>query len=129
MSTRCNLIIKSGYRDNSRFILYHHHDGYPEGVGVQLKKVISKYQDWQIKQHGLNIATGLIKDNVGLNDKEREPALRLAGDIEYLYVLNCKSRTLRCFKVDYEDCGEKDIIKRSRIVDIPEWDGGKTIYE
>lgn len=33
MSTRCNIIIKD--RGDRRIYLYHHHDGYPEGVGSE----------------------------------------------------------------------------------------------
>lgn len=133
MSTRCCLIIKSGYSDNSRIVLYHHHDGYPEGVGVQLKKVLSGYKDWQIREHALRfLPNELVKNEAGLNDNEWEITTEVHGDIDYLYVLNCKARTLRCYRRFYDDIDTslKLLLKRDRIVEIPEWkEGSKTMYE
>lgn len=40
MSTRCNIYIHD-CRNNSSLWIYHHHDGYPEGVGKQLKDFLS----------------------------------------------------------------------------------------
>ena len=95
MSTRCNIIIKD-YHD--RIILYHHHDGYPEGVGSDLKKYLATFQDWQIRQHGRwKIANDLVKNNAQLDDDEYEITPRLHGDIDYCYVINCVSGTLRCY--------------------------------
>ena len=63
MSTRCNIIIKDR-RD--KIILYHHHDGYPSGVGSDLKKYLATFQDWQIRQHGRwKIANDLVKNKLG----------------------------------------------------------------
>ena len=134
MSTRCNLIIKSGYSDNSRIVLYHHHDGYPEGVGVQLKKVLAGYKDWQIQQYGdTSIPNKLVKNTAGLNDNEWEITSGVHGDIDYLYVLNCKARTLRCYRRysgEGFDVSLKSLLNRERLVEIPEWEeGSKTMYE
>ena len=43
MSTRCNVIIKE--YDGNFFQLYHHHDGYPEGVGADLEEYIKQMDD------------------------------------------------------------------------------------
>lgn len=95
MSTRCNIIIKD-YHD--RIILYHHHDGYPSGVGSDLKKYLATFQDWQIRQHGRwEIANGLVKNKAGLDDDEYEISPRLHSDIDYCYVINCVSGTLLCY--------------------------------
>ena len=95
MSTRCNIIIKD-YHD--RVILYHHHDGYPSGVGSDLKKYLATFQDWQIRQHGRwKIANDLVKNKAGLDDDEYEISPRLHSDIDYCYVINCVSGTLRCY--------------------------------
>lgn len=137
MSTRCNIIIKDGYT-NDRIILYHHDDGYPEGVGVQLRKALSNYQDWQIKEHAFcNLPNELIKDECGLNDREFEITPNLHGDIEYCYVINCKARTLRCYKIPWDPEVHEGfyihfdkVFRRRNLVDIPKWNkGDKTIYE
>lgn len=99
MSTRCNIIIKD-YHD--RVILYHHHDGYPSGVGSDLKKYLATFQDWQIRQHGRwKIANDLVKNKAGLDDDEYEISPRLHSDIDYCYVINCVSGTLRCYSCRY----------------------------
>lgn len=95
MSTRCNIIIKDR-RD--KIILYHHHDGYPSGVGSDLKKYLAKFQDWQIRQHGLwEIPNDLVKNKAGLNDDEYEVSPCLHTDIDYCYVINCVTGDLRCY--------------------------------
>lgn len=96
MSTRCNIIIKD--RGDRRIYLYHHHDGYPEGVGSDLKKYLSQFQDWQFRQHGAwKFANDLIKNKAGLDDDEYEVSMGLHSDIDYCYVINCSAGTLRCY--------------------------------
>lgn len=102
MSTRCNIIIKDGSR---RIYLYHHHDGYPEGVGAELREYMEKnHPRWWCS---LYIANGLVKQNgqdcFAKNDVEYEVTSGLHGDIEYCYVINCRAKTLRCFEITWED--------------------------
>lgn len=99
MSTRCNIIVKDQFND--RIYLYHHFDGYPEGVGADLKKFFDQYQKWQIQQHGVFLANKLVKNTAGLDDEGYEITTGLHGDIEYLYVINCKAGTLRCYEVPF----------------------------
>ena len=125
MSTRCNIIIKDR-RD--RIILYHHHDGYPSGVGSDLKKFLATFQDWQIRQHGhWKITNDLVKNNAGLNDDEYEISPRLHGDIDYCYVINCVSGTLLCYSCRYLDYNEElgrynwhKVFKRDNLREIPD---------
>ena len=124
MSTRCNIIIKCGY-SNRRVYLYHHHDGNPSGVGSDLKKVFDKYKDWQIKQHGyIEIPNKLVKNQFGLNDDGYEISLGLHGDIDYLYVINCKTRSLRCYavrdSVENYEVNWKKVLTRENLREIPE---------
>ena len=96
MSTRCNIIIKD--RWDRKIYLYHHHDGYPSGVGSDLKKYLSKWQDWQFRQHGgWEFANDLVKNKAGLDDDEYEVSMGLHSDIDYCYVINCKAGTLKCY--------------------------------
>lgn len=135
MSTRCCTIVKERY--GSRFILYHHHDGYPEGVGVSLRKAmdIKTGDTFTSGTFGHYLVNDLIKDQCGLNDKEWEITDALHTDIEFLYVVNFRAKTLRCYAVDWDDhtpdynIDFKKVIRRERIVEIPAWDGGKTMYE
>ena len=117
MSTRCNIIVTG--RHNGRVYLYHHHDGYPEGVGADLKKASEKWfnRNWF---SAYSVANDLIKNKAGLNDDEYELSSVIAGDIDYLYVINCKARTVRCFEVTEWDMALSDIIKRSNLVEIPD---------
>lgn len=126
MSTRCNIII-NGYRGR-RIYLYHHHDGYPEGVGVQLRKVQQEHPN--LFRYSLTyIANYLLKDGLGLNDKEYEITTGLHSDIEYCYVINIKARSLRCYMVPWDFRRDSEIFKRDNLVEIPAWDGKPTKYE
>ena len=120
MSTRCNIIVR-GFGQS--FTLYHHHDGYPEGVGVDLKKRLAGNSFY-----AAGFANRLIKDP---ND-EYEIAGGLSSDIEYLYIVYIGSKTqgqpseVKCYKVDYKDFlpdGRLDIriiCQNKNLVEIPE---------
>ena len=89
MSTRCNILVKErGYND---IILYHHHDGYPEGVGADLverfKEKFAKKDDYIF---GIVVANQLVKDL----DDEYEVTHCIHGDIEYLYTIDCSKKEI-----------------------------------
>jgi len=99
MSTRCCVVVKDKW---DKFTLYHHHDGYPEGVGADLKSYIEriKENDWSVDAE--RFANVLIKnesERTGFNDNEFEITMRLHGDIEYLYEVDCQTMTLKCWSV------------------------------
>lgn len=122
MSTRCSIIIKPEWSDGKYIYLYHYHDGNPEGVGANLLNYLMK--EWSKGWwYADTIATDLVKgkqpsmyvefegkfpdlkvkrDKEGKaifrKDDEYEVASEIHGDIDYLYVINCKARTLRCVK-------------------------------
>lgn len=106
MSTRCNIIIKDG---ESRIYLYHHHDGYPMGVGTELQAYLEK--EWSTRRYWFasSIANELIKGSLPYpfsddkKDEEYEVTFGLHGDIEYCYVINCQARTLRCYAIGWDD--------------------------
>lgn len=106
MSTRCCVNIKQAFRKTKgsdtvvkSVMLYHHHDGYPEGVGYDLKQRLEKHKGrWDIDE----IANELIKDT----GDEYEYTAYNHTDIEYMYVIDCSARTLKCFYgnlITYED--------------------------
>lgn len=93
MSTRCNIIVKS---KSEEVILYHHHDGYPEGVGVELlMKVYPKLHDNHYYNDVEDIVNMLIKDK---DDDEFEYTSALHGDIEYVYEIDVDQKTIKCFE-------------------------------
>lgn len=114
MSTRCNIIIKA--ENGAEILLYHHHDGYPVGVGHDLKFYLSKLRYWYADR----IANALMKDKAGLNDKEYELTTGIHGDIEYAYVIDCGLQKLTCYATPFcFDC-KVDRSKWQK-VEIPEF--------
>lgn len=96
MSTRCNIIIED---QNQKITLYHHHDGYPEGVGLYLynnigEKIKTGY--WR----ATDVANMLIKSK---DDDEYELTTGLHGDIEFLYTIDLMTRKITCQAVDNWD--------------------------
>lgn len=87
MSTRCNIVLKTGKRFFKDIILYHHHDGYPEGVGADL---VERLKDHFTGLRVEDIANKLVKDL----DDEYEITTCIHGDIEYLYIINEKTKNL-----------------------------------
>ena len=131
MSTRCNIIIKD--RD-TRILLYHHHDGYPEGVGAMLKDWL-KERDNPYSKHwdDEGIATALVKRGIPYIghdwetkepewkvDDEYECASCIHDDVVYAYVINCWTKTLRCFRIPYYGFNRYKMFKREHLVDIPD---------
>lgn len=132
MSTRCNIIIKDG---KDRITLYHHHDGYPMGVGTELQQFLEKryggpYGHW----YADSIANRLVKGEAlypfhtedGKKDDEYEITFGLHGDIEYVYVINCVTKNLRCYEIPWDDEHHQDfrirfdkVFRRRNLVHIP----------
>ena len=96
MSTRCYIKVVRNFGEAGikEVMLYHHHDGYPEGVGIDLKNRsknwVSYYDFWDMDQ----IVNSLIKDQ---ND-EYEFTVYDHIYIEYLYTIDCNKRTIKCNK-------------------------------
>jgi len=128
MSTRACIRIKKKIRMNYNdqhltdcaIMLYHHHDGYPEGVGSDLKEyisdVVSKWAcGWNPEMIATDLVRGVIKDDDGNPDLGYEPAICQHGDCEYGYEIDCDKQTLQCFKF-----GEDKEWRVSGIVPIPD---------
>ena len=114
MSTRCNIIIKDGAE---RIYLYHHHDGYPLGVGTELQDYLQRKwgESWRTCWYGTSIANHLVKGHINYplaqephEDDEYEVTYGLHGDVEYVYVINCRARTIRCYSIPLDDEFHKD---------------------
>lgn len=90
MSTRCHVVVID--TDNKKHYIYHHCDGYPEGVGSELTYILgncSKY-DWE------TICEKILEDSSYEEDDS------IHGDEEYIYhiLADNDSAILRCFSSD-----------------------------
>jgi hypothetical protein len=94
MSTRCNIIIHQSYEKYA--ILYHHHDGYPEGVGMELPKIVKNIDGAINMMNPTGLANAINK-----YDSNYEIEYGIQGDINYLYVINIDDGTLNCYSVDF----------------------------
>lgn len=102
MSTRCIVEIKDGAK---KVCLYHHHDGYIEGVGYDLLKrfwLDEKGNFKELKNNYMlscleNVVNHLIKDK---ND-EYELTTGTHTDIEYYYVIDIDKKDLKGYKAEY----------------------------
>ncbi len=83
MSTRCNVVVVD-VRTGDRTYLYHHCDGYPQGVGRELTSMLSRFRR--------EVGERLIGSNervrfIQQTDCAYELTAGVHGDIEYLYTL------------------------------------------
>ena len=111
MSTRANIRITDG---EDQILLYHHCDGYPEGVGAELKEFLKDKRYWDAER----IASGLATMKDRWNQYPYECAICLHGDEEYVYVIDCDQKTLTCYKHGWDESYEQCCIPE-RICEIP----------
>lgn len=115
MSTRATIKIKDG--SEVRW-LYHHSDGYPDGVGKELEGILSDEKYWTLP----SIFTRLTKN------LQYEPTDGIHGDEEYGYLIDCIDRKLvgysiymcgdgasedwtnEVFRKEYSECEKKEKI-------------------
>lgn len=88
MSTRCNILVKEKGRKD--IILYHHHDGYPQGVGADLVKRFTELFSKENYIFAIVLANKLVKDS----EDEYEITNCIHGDIEYLYTIDCSKKEI-----------------------------------
>ena len=110
MSTRAHILIIGG---SEKFYLYHHYDGYPEGVGKDLKKYLNNLKwTW----YPDDIANDLVKGHI---DEGYKITSCLHGDEEYLYLIDCDVPQLAGYKIDVGDNTYNDIIQDKNKIEIP----------
>lgn len=114
MSTRSVVIVK----DNDKEIwLYHHWDGYPEGVGVDLLKRSLKFNSYENKWYGDDIANKLVKDSTD----DYEITNSYHTDIDFLYMIDCQEKEVKCFRITkYGWKTYRDIINKDNKIDLKE---------
>ena len=108
MSTRATILIKEG---NEKVRMYHHHDGYPSGIGKDMKNYLKTLKWWDIE----GITNYLIKGKLN-GDNEYEYTICQHGDEEYAYLIDCDMKKLKCYKVGWDEYDWKE----SKVVEIPD---------
>lgn len=91
MSTRCQVKVITMKDD---LMLYHHCDGYPEGVGYCLSKLMDRFEDTK----GFWSADDIVNDMIKKGNFEI--TLGNHSDIEYLYEMDFLAREVRCYAVN-----------------------------
>lgn len=116
MSTRAAIIIKDTKSKNN---LYRHCDGYPEGLGEEIKEFLDTYKE----------AASVSADTLAM-DMNREGIAShtdcIHSDEEYLYIIDCEERKLTCYDVGFQwsyhqsftKDGKKDYCAWARHLDI-----------
>ena len=104
MSTRSEIVIKDygnyeGKDWKSQIKLYHHHDGYPEGVGKFLVEQVYPLLDSPNIDCD-TVANFLIKHK---EDDEYEATVYNHIDIEYKYVIDIPMRRIYCYEGHYNN--------------------------
>lgn len=111
MSTRSEVTIIGEFQ---KLKLYHHHDGYPEGVGYDL---MNRFFD-KIENANVDfdfVCNELVKD---AND-EYEITQYNHTDREYEYEVDTVKHTIRCWSVDwYDDEDGHWCAKRGQEIDL-----------
>jgi len=104
MSTRATIkIIKKGRKP---VWMYHHCDGYPDGVGVDLLDLLSYYDNKKWLPNDLS-------DYINQNDYDYEFTEGQHGDEDYGYLIDCDKHTLKCYSLgwDQSEWDDEDIEK------------------
>lgn len=120
MSTRATIKIiaqepNTEYTMRTSMWLYHHCDGYPSGVGSDLKKYLAnlskRSKTWEMR----TIVNELVDGDI-INDNGYELTNCQHGDEEYAYLISCKEKTIKCYKVGWDDFEWTD----DKLVEIPD---------
>lgn len=86
MATRANVRVEQGERVQN---FYHHWNGYPQGVGRDLEKMLRGKETWDFDEICAELKSGIVDPNCPF-----EPSDSPHGDIEYDYTISCDKRTL-----------------------------------
>ena len=87
MSTRATILVKSK-KNNEEVRIYHHSDGYPDGIGSDIKSYLKTLKCWYV----YDIANDLIKGMCGLVNGNPDRGYELTpcqhGDEVYAYLID-----------------------------------------
>ena len=99
MSTRCHIIVIG--ENKEKYFIYHHHDGYPEGVGEELKEILGSCVSFDHET---------ILEKILAYDSQYEVDEGIHGDEEFIYYISTlgnDSVTLTCYPYDGLKIGPK----------------------
>ena len=98
VSTRSEILILGSSQITPDYRLYHHHDGYPSGVGKFLMNEV----------YPLLMSTNKLESDVIVDflvnhkdDDEFEVSEGIHPDIEFQYLINIPKKTITCYKCHY----------------------------
>ena len=111
MSTRATILVK---RESLTIVhVYHHYDGYPEGLGVELAEYLPSITNW----NPVELAKELVENGIE-GDNGFENTACIHGDEEFIYVIDCDKHSLKCYKHAW-DAEESECVKPENEVQIP----------
>ena len=113
MSTRCHLEVKE---NGSSTYIYHHHDGYPSGVGSDVKKALKEVRFFDKEKE---LTKQQVIETICEIDGGYEIDNGFHGDEEYYYVIDCENRTLKCYGVPWDLEDTDEIFKECNLKEIP----------
>lgn len=99
MATRATIkIVKNGFEHEG---MYHHWDGYPEGVGLELENILFElYNDFETDgpetPHDLSIAINKFRSAYETEECQH-------GDEEFAYLIDLDMHTITCYAVGWDE--------------------------
>ena len=120
MSTRANIVVTDSYGDTLWF--YRHSDGYPEGTMPTLDEFMKRVVTGELRSNASQAAGWLIiighEEYQEVRDKypsingwkvgAYEPTTGQHGDIEFLYTIDLKDKTIEMHNIS---SGEKQLLE------------------
>ena len=100
MSTRSEILVKCSFGEVK---LYHHHDGYIEGVGFDLyKRFFSKEKEGFNREYCTPDVSDVVNELVKDANDEYEVTVSKHTDIEYFYEIDVNAKTLTGWQAHYD---------------------------
>ena len=88
MGTRAAIIIKESTNEIN---IYHHCDGYPEGVGQELTDFASNCKVWE--------SVKIFAEMLNEYDDAYRYTSDVHGDEEYIYLVDIPTKTIICYDI------------------------------
>lgn len=119
MSTRSEILVKCSFGEVK---LYHHHDGYIEGVGFDLyKRFFSKEKEGFNREYCTPDVSDVVNELVKDANDEYEVTVSKHTDIEYFYEIDVNAKTLTGWQAHYDyDKDDNSFLKKGREFSLTE---------